>query len=343
MNLILTNPLDMHLHLREGDMLKSVLPFSAEFFSAGVVMPNLKTPITSTNLALEYKKNIESNSKNFTPLMTLYVTQNLTKNELLNAKNQGIKILKLYPKGATTNSENGMQEVLDEKSLEIFEMAQELGFMLSIHGESNGFCMDREFEFLSVFERLAKTFPKLKIIIEHMSDRRSLELIEKYENLYATLTLHHISMSLDSVLGGGINPHHFCKPMLKTNKDKDALLNAALNAHSKISFGSDSAPHLLNAKLSANGAAGIFSAPILLQKLCEIFESNKKLENLQKFISDNAIKNYELKNLINKKITLCKKPHKVPNSISTPQGEIIPLNAGEILSWSVESSEILGA
>ena len=199
MTLTLQNPLDMHLHLREGAMLDSVLPFTAQAFSAALVMPNLKTPITTTDLALAYKKQIlESATKSgytdFMPFMSIFLTPSLDKNELQKAKLNGIRILKLYPKGATTGSENGVSEILDDKTLEVFALAQELGFILSIHGESNGFCMDREFEFLRVFKHIAANFPKLRVIIEHMSDRRSLEVIKSYENLYATLTLHHISI-----------------------------------------------------------------------------------------------------------------------------------------------------
>lgn len=267
----LTNPMDMHLHLREGEMLDSVLPYTAYSFSAGVVMPNLKTPITTTELALAYKNKIlESSHDVFEPLMSIFLTSSLDKEELLKAKRSGIKILKLYPKGATTQSENGISDVLCDKTLQLFEIAQELGFILSIHGESNGFCMDREFEFLPVFQHIAQNFPRLKTIIEHISDRRSLEVLEKYPNLYGTLTLHHMTMSLDDMLGGMLNPHYFCKPMLKTKLDQQALLQAGLNAHPKLSFGSDSAPHLESSKLSDKGAGGIFSAPILLPALIEL-------------------------------------------------------------------------
>ncbi|RAX54493.1 dihydroorotase [Helicobacter sp. 16-1353] len=298
-DLILKNPLDMHIHLREGEVLEAVLPFSARYFSSALAMPNLKTPLLNTNLVMSYKAQIEGvlktqNLDSFKPTLSLYVSENLDKNELLEAQKNGIRILKLYPKGATTGSESGVSEILNQKIMDIFEMAEEMGFILSIHGESNGFCMEREFEFGAVFAELARTFPRMKIIMEHLSDRRSIPLLERCPNLFATLTLHHISMSLDDVLGAGLNPHFFCKPMLKTPQDRDALLELALNAHPKVSFGSDSAPHLESAKLAQNGSAGIFSAPILIPRLCEIFEANGKLENLQKFISDNAIKIYDL-------------------------------------------------
>lgn len=346
MTLHIQNPLDMHLHLREGAMLDSVLPFTAQAFSAALAMPNLKTPITTTALALEYKKQIlesaaKSGCKDFTPLMSIFLTPNLNKDELEKAKLNGIRILKLYPKGATTGSENGVSEILDNKTLEIFALAEKLGFILSIHGESNGFCMDREFEFLEVFKHIATNFPKLRIIIEHMSDRRSLEAIESYENLYATLTLHHISMNLDDVCGGMLNPHHFCKPMLKTKKDQQALLHSALNAHPKVSFGSDSAPHLESAKLSSKGAAGIFSAPVLLPALAQLFEEHNKLENLQAFVSDRAFEIYGLdsKNIPQKSVKLVRESSKVPSKISTSFGDmsgVVPLFADKILQWRLD-------
>lgn len=367
MQLTLKNTLDMHIHLREGEILDSVIHFSAKAFSAALAMPNLSSPIINTQMALDYKnrilnainnsndhntqtntqnniesikdsnQNIASNAKSnkysFTPIISLYITHNLTKDELIKAKENDIKILKLYPKGSTTGSENGVNEILDKKILDIFSIAEELGFILSIHGESNGFSMDREFEFGEIFEKIAMDFPKLKIIMEHLSDRRSIDLLGKYNNLFATLTLHHITFSLDDVLGSGLNPYYFCKPILKSPKDRDALLELALSANPKVSFGSDSAPHLEINKLKINGSAGIFSAPILLQKLCEIFEKHNRLENLQSFVSDNALNIYDLKDIPNKTITLIKKDSKAPSVVKTNLGDIIPLFAGENLSW----------
>ena len=336
----LQNPLDMHIHLREGEILKSVLSFSAKYFSAVLAMPNLKTPLTNTNQTLQYKREIENAAKeldceDFTPIMSIYLSESLDKNELIEAKKAGIKILKLYPKGATTGSESGVREILDQKICEIFEIAEDLGFILSIHGESNGFSLDREFEFGEIFREIATNFPKLKIIMEHLSDKRSIDLL-KYNNIFATLTLHHITMSLDDVLGGGLNPHYFCKPILKTPKDRDALLYLALSGSEKVSFGSDSAPHLESSKLKQNGAAGIFSAPILLPSLCEVFEKHNKLENLQKFISDNAVKIYDLQDIPSKKITLIKEKNKIQDSIFVGKDRIIPLFAGKNLGWKIK-------
>ncbi|RDU52287.1 dihydroorotase [Helicobacter sp. MIT 99-10781] len=346
----LKNPLDMHLHLREGAMLESILPFSARDFLSSVVMPNLSTPITTTKQALAYKEQILALARKngitaYEPLMTLYLTNALTKKELREAKAQGIKILKLYPKGATTNSQNGVSEVLDSHILEILQDAQELDFILSIHGESAGFCLEREFEFLEVFATLARTFPRLKIIIEHMSDSRSIPTLEKYENLYATLSLHHILLSLDDVLGGGLYADLVCKPMLKRPQDSEALLNLALNAHKKVSFGSDSAPHLRSKKYAPNAPSGIFSAPSLLPVLASVFAYHKRLENLQAFVSDNAVRNYDLsaflqgvlqkENLSAKIVRLESSGYEIPQSVPCENDSINILFGGQKSRYKV--------
>ena len=332
-SITLKNPFDMHLHLRQGDILKAVLPFSAQSFSGGVVMPNLKTPVTTLELANSYKEQIKALAPDFLALMTIYITDSLNKESLGDLSEAGIKILKLYPKGATTNSDSGVSSILNPNLLEILKVAEDLGMILSIHGESDGFSMDREYEFLKVFESLAMRFPRLHIILEHMSDHRSIQVLENFENITATLTYHHITMDLDSLLGKNLNPHHFCKPILKTPKDREALLDLALNAHKKVSFGSDSAPHLTSNKYSLNAFGGIFSAPNLLPRLAELFEKHNKLENLQAFVSDNAIRNYKLSPKKDKVVTLKKSPCKIPETIPVLDSQIIPLFGGEDVSW----------
>ena len=329
--IVLQSPFDMHLHLRDGEILESVAKFTAQSFSGALVMPNLNPPILNVEDALAYQKRIlkACGDENFNPMMSLYLTEKLDKKELQKAKEKDILFIKLYPKGATTGSENGVSEILNTKILEILEIAQELGLILSIHGESNGFVLEREAEFHAVFAELAETFPRLKIIFEHLSDRRSIAVVEKYDNLYATLTLHHISLSLEDVIGGALNPHCFCKPILETPKDKDALLQIALSAHKKFSFGSDSAPHLQSNKENAKGAAGIFTAPILLPALATLFETHKSLENLENFISGNAQKIYGIR-ATDKQVKLIKKPMTIPQVIEG----IVPLYAGKTLAWS---------
>lgn len=337
-NLVLHNPLDMHLHLREGEILKTILPYSTNAFLGAIVMPNLKNPITNTKLAQEYYEAIKQEANDFNPIMTIYLTDDLKEQDLQQAISKGFKILKLYPRGSTTNSSNGVENILDHKMQQILEIAQDLGFILSIHAETSGFSLDREYEFLKVFEYLSQTFPKLKIILEHMSDHRSIKVLDSFENIFATLTLHHITMDLDDLLGKGLNPHCFCKPILKTRKDKEMLLDLAITAHPKVSFGSDSAPHLLSTKLTSNASAGIFSAPLLLESLVELFEKYNALANLQKFISDNAFKNYNLSFTNKKDAVLVKQPYTIPESIVCMNDKIIPLHAGKTLQWSLVQS-----
>ena len=331
-SVVLKNPLDMHLHLRDGITMRAVLPFSARSFVGALIMPNLIPPIDSLESARAYEERIlacvkQSACENFTPLCALYMTDSLTTQMLEECAKAGYKFLKLYPKGATTNSQH-----------------------VCIHGESGGFVLDREHEFGSVLVELATKFPRLKFIIEHMSDHRTIPLLENYENLYATLTLHHITLDLDALAGGALCHHHFCKPVIKTPKDKEALLDLALNAHPKVSFGSDSAPHGLESK--RNGAAWIFSAPCLLPQLVELFEHHEKLGNLQAFVSDNAMRIYDFASWSPlaqewernpKYVYLEKTPCEIPQGVGAYQAigdelqiseEIIPLRAGERLKWT---------
>ena len=348
--IVLRNPIDMHIHLRQDSMLKAVLPYSIRHFSALLAMPNLNPPLMDTQSAIKYKREIlelvnEDNAKSglngehFMPLFALYIHDNLNIDMLRQAHAKGIKILKLYPKGATTNAENGISEVLCKHLLTLLEEAQNLNMILSIHGESAGFSMEREREFLQIFSELARAFPKLKIIIEHLSDRHSLECIHKYSNLYGTITLHHMLLTLDDILGGKLNPFMFCKPIVKTPADRDAILEAALSGNCKISFGSDSAPHTIQAKL--DGAAGIFSAPILLEALCTIFAKYNKLENLSSFISLNAQKIYNIELPFTKEITLTRKDFVFGKSINSESGDIAVFMGESPLDYSVSAINIL--
>lgn len=357
MHITLKNPLDMHLHLRDDLILQAVAPFSARSFVGGVIMPNLEPPITSLNAAIAYRQRIQavldsargnastSDDLRFVPFCALYITDTLTPKELESCAKEGFRLLKLYPKGATTNSDYGVAEVISPNMRRLFSAAQEFGMIVCIHGESAGFSLEREHQFGLVFEELARSYPHLKIIIEHMSDRRTIPLLESYENLYATLTLHHITMHLDNVVGGQLCCHHFCKPVLKTPQDTQALLELALQAHKKVSFGSDSAPHTLESKL--NGAAGIFSAPCLLPQLAELFETYGALENLQAFVSDNAMRIYDVFAWCEemrpyqhspKEITLKKVDSFIPEAIYLAESKrndttLIPLKAGKKVSW----------
>lgn len=331
MRITLNSPLDMHLHLRDEQMLKTVAPLSAKYFSAGIVMPNLLPPITSEEQIKSYKQRIlNAIDDEFEPLMTLFFKDSYDYEFLASVKPL-IKAIKLYPSGITTNSENGVSSI-DAKSLKTtLDAMSELGIPLCVHGESDGFVMDREAEFSSVYESLATSFPKLKIIMEHITTKKSVELLDKYENLYATITLHHLYLTLDDVVGGMMKPHLFCKPIAKRPEDKEALLEVALNAHEKVMFGSDSAPHPKSKKEAPGCAAGVFTAPIILPALAMLFEKYGKLDNLQPFLSDNACRIYNF-TPPKKEIALVKKPLLVPKDF----GGVVPLFADEKLSWNYD-------
>ena len=334
---ILNEPLDMHLHLRDGDMLRLVAPLTSNSFSGALVMPNLVPPVTTKEALLSYKKRIIESCKddNFTPYMTLFFQNNYSFEFLEDIKDEIIGI-KLYPAGITTNSETGVSSMDIEVLRATLENMSSLGIPLCIHGETNGFVMDREKEFMPIYESIASAFPNLKIIMEHITTKDAVELLDRYSNLYATVTLHHLLITLDDVAGGMLDPHLFCKPIAKRPEDRNALLNAALKAHPKLMFGSDSAPHPKHKKECCGCAAGVFTSPIALQVLVELFEKYDSLDNLNDFVSNNAKKIYGL-NIKDKTIKLVKKDFIVPAIYEYKDEKVVPMYAGKTLSWSIDS------
>jgi len=281
------SPLDMHLHLRDSEMLRLVAPYSAEAFAGGVIMPNITPPITTLEALHAYRKRVLEACGNhlFLPYMTMFLKP--YEESFFEEAAAHIIAMKLYPAGVTTNSEEGAKNI---DSLEPQLKAMEaLNIPLSVHAETHSpNLFEREQNFLPILEHIAKKFPKLKVMFEHISSKEGLKLVADYENIYATITLHHMTLTVDDLMGERLNPHLFCKPVVKTESDRDAVLEAALNASPKVMFGSDSAPHPRESKESASAPAGIFSAPAILPKLVEIFERHGKLDNLQNFVSDNA-------------------------------------------------------
>lgn len=334
--LTLQSPLDMHLHLRDDEMLKLVAPLTAQTFAGALIMPNLVPPVTTKEALLSYKKRINDAKQyaDFEPYVTLFF-QEYDYNFLKEVKEDIIGI-KLYPAGITTNSEGGVAAIDANALRPTLEAMSELKIPLCIHGETNGFVMDREKEFVPVYEVLAKEFPDLKIIMEHITTKESVDLLDKYDNLYATITLHHLLITLDDVAGGMLQPHLFCKPIAKRYEDRDALLKVALEGHLKVMFGSDSAPHPKHKKECCGCAAGVFTAPIALQVLAQLFEQNNALENLEKFVTLNAQKIYEIKPMA-KTITLVKEESMVPEIYEGFGENVVPMYAGEKLSWSLQA------
>lgn len=335
---IINSPLDMHLHLRDDDMLKLVGPFTSSHFSGALIMPNLLPPITTKEALLAYKQRIKEACKDdeFEPYVTIFFQVDYSYEFLKDIKDEIIAV-KLYPFGVTTNSETGVSSMDVEVLRPTLESMSKLGIPVCIHGETKGFIMDREKEFLPIYESLAINFPDLKIMMEHISSKESIELLKKYDNLYATLTVHHLMLTLDDVAGGMLNPHAFCKPIVKRPEDRKALQELALNAHPKVMFGSDSAPHRKETKECDDGVAGIFSSSIALQALTQLFDENGKLDNLNAFLSLNAQKIYGLKP-INKSVKLIKKDFVVPSQYTYKEESVVPLFANQTLSWSIDDN-----
>lgn len=327
-------PLDMHLHLRDGEMLRLVAPMSAADFAGAVVMPNLVPPVASVEAMQEYRGRVlaAGEEPEFYALMTLFFRE-YTEEELLRAKETpGFFGIKLYPAGVTTNSEQGVGNMASaEPTLRLME---QLGIPLLVHGEGHGFVMDREEEFLPVYRSLAAKFPRLRICMEHISTAAAVKLLDEYENLCATITLHHLLLTLDDVMGDKLRPHLFCKPIAKREADREALLAAALGGHTRVMFGSDSAPHPREAKECCGCAAGIFSAPVALPRLAQLFALHGAVDKLQGFVSDNARRIYGL-HVPEKKVTLRDEPMQVPESYRGFGQKVVPLDAGEELGWRV--------
>ena len=336
-------PLDMHLHLRDGVMLETVAPLTSYTFSGALIMPNLVPPVTSKDDVIAYKKRVMSAlgqveevdaelmmDDYFEPYMALFY-QNYDEAFLEDVQEE-ITAIKLYPAGITTNSEGGVSSFDIEQMRPTLDAMSRLGIPLCVHGETDGFVMDREAEFMSIYELLASSFPDLKIVMEHITTKAAADMLDKYENLYATITLHHLMITLDDVAGGMLQPHLFCKPIAKRPEDREALLELALNAHPKVMFGSDSAPHPQDKKETCGCAAGVFTAPVALQVLCELFDKHGKLDNLQAFISDNAQNIYGICPEF-KEVGLIEEDFEVPQKY----GDVVPIFAGKTIRWSIES------
>ena len=324
----LQSPLDMHLHFREGAMAKTVIPLSSHSFAGGVVMPNLVPPVDNLERLLGYVREVKSivAEDTFEPYMTVFFKQ-YSYAELKQLKPHILGI-KLYPAGVTTNSEDGVSAI--DRAQSTMKYMEELEIPLLVHGETHGFVLDREKLFLPIFERLAQKFPRLKIVMEHITTADAVELLDRYENIYATVTLHHLIITLDDVAGGLLKPHLFCKPIAKRPEDREALLNAALKAHPKLMFGSDSAPHPIDKKEACGCAAGIFTAPIALQVLADLFAEHNALDNLQKFISDNARQIYGVIPP-QKSVTL----EAITDRVPAMYGDVVPMFAERELAWSI--------
>lgn len=333
MQITLSSPLDMHLHLRDGDMLRLTAPLSADFAGA-VIMPNLVPPVSTPEMMQAYAERIETamGGAAFTRYMTLFFTPMSEAQLDAAAAAPGFFGFKLYPAGITTNSEGGLRDFADaEPTLRAME---ERGIPLLVHGESHGFVMDREAEFLATYRALATRFPKLKLCMEHITTAAAVQLLDEFPNICATVTLQHLLITLNDVAGGALKPHLFCKPIAKRPEDKEALLSAALGGHLRLFFGSDSAPHPQHKKECCGCAAGVFTAPVALPALAQLFAEHGALDKLQGFVSGNACRHYGLTPAA-KPLTLCDTPMQVPATYRSFGQTVVPMFAGEELAWSI--------
>jgi len=328
----LDTPLDMHLHLREQEMLHLVAPFSALPFAGGVVMPNLVQPVDSLTQLRDYRAAITTacGLETFNPYMTLFFRA-YSRQELLAAREEIIGI-KLYPAGITTQSEAGVADF--DRIGDTVALLEELDIPLLVHGETKGFVMEREREFLAVYQWLAETFPRLRIVMEHITTAEAVAFLDKYDQVAATVTLHHLLITLDDIAGGLLQPDLFCKPIAKTPRDRQALRQAVFQGHPRIFFGSDSAPHPRHKKECCGCAAGVFSAPVALPGLAQLFEEADCLERLPAFVSNNARQFHRI-TPPQKWVNLQRIAWNVPEQYGT----VRPFLAGQELRWSLAGAQ----
>ena len=337
--LIIPRPDDMHLHLREGKMLKVVSQHSANQFGRAIIMPNLKNPVINTELAHIYYDEIKKHTKTlqFEPLMTIYFNEGLTLEELKKIKASSKIIgIKLYPKGATTNSNDGIDSF--ESGYKIFEMMEELDIPLLIHGEVNDKSVDifdRERIFIEKhLSKAHKEFPNLKIVLEHISTKDSTEFVKDSSNkIAATITPQHLLYNRNELFLGGLRPHAFCLPVLKREEHRVAVLNAAISGNPKFFLGTDSAPHKRAEKESSCGCAGIYSALNAMEIYAEIFDQNNAIEKLENFCSKFGADFYKL-NQNKEKLKLTRSKNKVPTVIKIDNDDVVPLMAGQEIGWN---------
>ena len=342
----LIQPDDWHLHIRDGDVMKDVLADTARQFARAIIMPNLKPPVTTVDLAKSYQSRINANLKalginNFTPLMTLYLTDNTSPDEVRKAKSEGIVAFKLYPAGATTNSDAGVSDI--KRCYQALEAMQAVGMPLLVHGEVTDAdidIFDREAVFIDqVLEPLRKDFPNLKIVFEHITTKQAAQYVrdantDEKNILAATITPQHLLMNRNAIFAGGIRPHHYCLPVLKREEHRLALLEAATSGNPRFFLGTDSAPHAKGAKEAACGCAGCYSAFNALGLYAEAFESVGKLDKLEGFASLFGPDFYALPRNT-KKISLSKQSQTIPAELPLGDATIVPLRAGETIAWSL--------
>ena len=337
----ITTPDDWHLHFRDGDMLAETVPATARCFARAIVMPNLVPPIVNAKLALEYKARIlkaRPEGSNFRPLMTLYLTNQTTKQDIIDAKNAGVIAAKLYPAGATTNSAQAVSGI--EALYPVFEEMQIQGLLLLVHGEvteDHVDIFDREKIFIDQYmAKIVQAFPDLKVVFEHITTSDAAEFVlSSASNLAATITPQHLLLNRNDLLVGGIKPHNFCLPVLKRSTHQQALRQAVASGSNKFFLGTDSAPHSKKAKENACACAGCYSAWSALELYTQVFDELNALDKLEGFASFHGADFYGLPRNTNT-VTLVKQSWTVPEYVTLPDGEaIVPFFAGKTVDWKI--------
>ncbi|WP_415900571.1 dihydroorotase [Neptuniibacter sp. QD48_11] len=340
-SLTITRPDDWHIHLRDGVQLKDTVRDVSRYMGRAIIMPNLVPPVTNTEEALSYRQRImdQKPQGNFDPLMVLYLTDNTDPADIKKAKDTGkVYAAKLYPAGATTNSDSGVTSV--KNIYPVLEAMEEAGMLLLIHGEvTDGDIdiFDREKIFIeTILKDVVNDFPNLKIVLEHITTKDAAEFVESAgDNVAATITAHHLLYNRNHMLAGGIRPHYYCLPILKRNIHQDALIKAATSGSKKFFLGTDSAPHMKHAKEAACGCAGSYTAHAAIELYAETFEAANALDKLEAFASLNGPDFYGLPRNTDT-ITLVKESWDVPATYPLGEDNVVPIRAGEQIAWKVK-------
>ena len=338
----ITRPDDWHLHVRDGDALKTVVPHTAAQFGRAIIMPNLRPPITTAAQATAYRERILAAvpaGVAFEPLMTLYLTDNLPPDEIRRARDAGVVAVKLYPAGATTNSDAGVTDM--RKTYATLEAMQREGLVLLVHGEVTApeiDLFDREAVFIDTqLIPLRRDFPQLKIVFEHITTREAAQYVHGCDaHTGATITAHHLLYNRNAIFAGGIRPHYYCLPVLKRELHQVALVEAATCGSSKFFLGTDSAPHAAQLKEHATGCAGCYTAHAAMELYAQAFDNAGKLDQLEGFASFHGPAFYGMPRNTGT-ITLRREPWTVPESYPFGEAQLKPLCGGEILNWKVQS------
>ncbi len=341
--LTLTRPDDWHLHVRDGAALQTVVPHTAAQFGRAIIMPNLRPPVTTAEAAVAYRERIRAAvpaGVDFEPLMTLYLTDNLPPSEMARAKAAGVVANKLYPAGATTNSDAGVTEI--RKIYPVLEAMQREGLLLLVHGEvtsSDIDLFDREAVFIDrQLIPLRRDFPELKIVMEHITTREAAQYVQEADRfLGATITAHHLLYNRNAIFTGGIRPHYYCLPVLKRETHRQALVAAATSGSPKFFLGTDSAPHPAHLKEHASGCAGCYTAHAALELYAEAFDNAGALDKLEGFASFFGADFYGLPRNTGT-VTLRRESWTPPESFAFGDAALKPLRSGEALPWRLVAS-----